>query len=383
MLFGMLDGAVSGARSMPPSRRCRPRSARHSCHSEPCTAAFSRPKRRRASIHPTVSGGRPASPGDLESETPAQLAAGLGSSSRRPTRCCAAMPSHCVPDLEWRSSRHPQALADRATGAPLGSLARTGSLAQLALRRAAQLLSRHADDRARAALAEVNRPRRGSTPERWLAALDATACRARRDAVALPSAGVAPAFWPDGQRPGGCAARRRGRRALAPEARSRWTWRCRRRAGGGARRRERHPLRRGRGGGPATCGAATSSQRRRTRARRHRGTVLRALALAGVALPDAEPERFFFTTGPSRPVAGRPRRCACRGPRRRRSSTRRSGGRVDTRARARARDRNAGDRVWDGPPRSRRRLDRSRCARPRPRPCGTAQRSGIASWASR
>ncbi|MFN8544908.1 MAG: hypothetical protein U0807_12000 [Candidatus Binatia bacterium] len=98
----------------------------------------------------------------------------------------------------------PPALADRAASVLLPSLARAGRAhGRLALRRAAQLLARHADDRARAVLDELRCAQPGSrTADRWVAALDAR----RLGRVALdadvPAAGrLAPGFWLDGQRP--------------------------------------------------------------------------------------------------------------------------------------------------------------------------------------
>src|SRR5207247_134347 len=98
----------------------------------------------------------------------------------------------------------PSALADRAAGALLAALPREGhTYPRLALRRAAQLLERHADDRARVVLDDLHRARpdvRAVVP--WRAALDAR--RLGRVALAgeLPARGrLAPAFWLDGQRP--------------------------------------------------------------------------------------------------------------------------------------------------------------------------------------
>jgi hypothetical protein len=98
----------------------------------------------------------------------------------------------------------PPALADRAAGVLLTSLARTGkTFTHLAMRRAAQLLARHVDDRARATLEEVKRGAPGfHAAERWLTALDAR----RMGRIALsatpPERGrLAAGFWLDGQRP--------------------------------------------------------------------------------------------------------------------------------------------------------------------------------------
>ena len=98
----------------------------------------------------------------------------------------------------------PPALTDRAAGVLLSSLARTGkTFTRLAMRRAAQLLSRHVDDRARAALEEVKRVAPGfQTALRWLGALDAKRVGRVALIAAPPDRGrLAAGFWLDGQRP--------------------------------------------------------------------------------------------------------------------------------------------------------------------------------------
>jgi hypothetical protein len=101
-------------------------------------------------------------------------------------------------------SRTPPALAERAVGVLLPSLPRgQRAHARLALRAAARFLARHADDRARAALEELARAQPGHrTAERWLAALGAR--RVGRFALGggEPSARgrLLSAFWLDGQR---------------------------------------------------------------------------------------------------------------------------------------------------------------------------------------
>jgi len=97
----------------------------------------------------------------------------------------------------------PAAVADRAAGVFLGTLARAGRMyARLAQRRAAQLLQRHADDRARVVLDELHRAQPGlHAAERWLAALDAR--RLGRVALegGIPERGrLAPGLWLDAQR---------------------------------------------------------------------------------------------------------------------------------------------------------------------------------------
>ena len=104
----------------------------------------------------------------------------------------------------------PEPLADRAVRVLLPTLARTGGpYADFALRRAAQLLRAHLDDRARSLLESLQRAQPDQrTAARWLAALDAP----RLDRVALaggdgasPGEAAGPGrlvrgFWLDGQR---------------------------------------------------------------------------------------------------------------------------------------------------------------------------------------
>ena len=96
----------------------------------------------------------------------------------------------------------PAALADRAAGVLLPTLPRTGRVyARLAMRRASQLLARHADDRAKAVLTDLHQAQPGQrTAERWLRAIAAR--RLGRVALGseLPARGrLAMAFWLDGQ----------------------------------------------------------------------------------------------------------------------------------------------------------------------------------------
>jgi hypothetical protein len=98
----------------------------------------------------------------------------------------------------------PAGLGDRAAGVLLSSLPHgSRTYARLTLRRAADLLHRHADDRARVVLDELHRAQPGArAAERWLAALGAR--RLGRVALdgGLPERGrLASAFWLDGQRP--------------------------------------------------------------------------------------------------------------------------------------------------------------------------------------
>jgi hypothetical protein len=192
----------------------------------------------------------------------------------------------------------PPALADRAAGVLLPSLARSGRpYARLALRRAAALLARHADDQARGVLEELRRARPDSrAAERWLAALAAR----RFGRIAL--AGEPPArgrlvagFWLDAQRPVWL------RTATAPEA-ERLAGEARRQAGlalPGVAPVVEHGVAHGIPyvavagvGRPLTLDAPLAPAAALALAAAV-ARVLRALALAGVALPDAEPERFL------------------------------------------------------------------------------------------
>ena len=194
----------------------------------------------------------------------------------------------------------PAAVADRAAGVLLPTLPHGGrTYARLAQRRAAQLLQRHADDRARVVLDELHRAQPGlRTAERWLRALDAR--RLGRVALegGLPERGrLAPGLWLDGQRTVWV------RSAAAPEAErlaSEATLQTALALPGVASVVERGVA----SGIPyvavaapgrpfdvdaatvdagAACGLAAGVVR-----------VLHAVALAGAVLPDAAPERFLF-----------------------------------------------------------------------------------------
>jgi hypothetical protein len=196
----------------------------------------------------------------------------------------------------------PPALADRAAGVLLTSLTRTGkTFTRLAMRRAAQLLAHHVDDRARATLEEVQRAAPGfHAAERWLAALAAR----RMGRVALTSAPpehgrLAAGFWLDGQQsvwirtvpvthadqlaeeaalqarlalPGVAPLVEHGVASGIPYAAVR--------AAGQPWQLEAERL-------DPTAALALAA---------HAARILRALALAGVALPDAEPARFCLTS---------------------------------------------------------------------------------------
>jgi hypothetical protein len=197
----------------------------------------------------------------------------------------------------------PPALADRAAGVLLASLPRGGrTYAQVAVRRAADLLRRHADDRARAVLEELRRAQPGlGIAERWLTALGAR----RMGRVAL--AGEPPAlgrlvrgFWLDAQRSVWL------RTATAPEA-PRLASEAQLQAGlalPGVAAVVEHGVASGipfvavsGAGRPLALDAALDADVALTLAAAA-ARILRALALAGVRLPDAEPGRFLHPTGP-------------------------------------------------------------------------------------
>jgi hypothetical protein len=199
----------------------------------------------------------------------------------------------------------PAPLADRAAGALLSSLPRNGrAYARLALRRAAQLLQRHSDDRARAVLEDLRRAQPGMrAAERWLAALGGR--RLGRVALTggLPERGrLAAGFWLDGQRavwvrtaPAADAPRLAAERQLQDAL-----------AVPGVATVVEHGVASGipyiavAGSGTpfrlpteATDVAATLTLAAMA------ARVLHALVLVGVALPDVEPERFLYGSSPA------------------------------------------------------------------------------------
>jgi hypothetical protein len=192
----------------------------------------------------------------------------------------------------------PPGLADRAAGVLLSSLPRTGRpYARLALRRAAQLLHRHADDRARAVLQELRRAQPSvRAAERWLAALDGR--RLGRIALAgePPERGrLIRAFWLDGQRPAWVrTAAAPAAERLACEARLQ-----RELALPGIAAIVEHGVATGipyvavlGSGQPLDAAVARPLAATFTLAA-EAGRVLRALALAAIVLPDAAAERFL------------------------------------------------------------------------------------------
>src|SRR5262245_46065918 len=194
----------------------------------------------------------------------------------------------------------PSAVADRAAGVLLATLPHGGrTYARLAQRRAAQLLQRHADDRARVVLDELHRAQPGlRTAERWLAALDAR--RLGRIALegGLPERGrLAAGLWLDGQRTVWV------RSAAAPETERLATEAALQAAlalpGVAA------VVERGVASGIPYVAIAAPGRPFDVDAAKVDGSaafllaagavrVLHAVALAGAVLPDAAPERFLF-----------------------------------------------------------------------------------------
>jgi hypothetical protein len=193
----------------------------------------------------------------------------------------------------------PETVADRAAGVLLGTLAGTAGYGRLALKRAAQLLARHADDRARVVLAELRRSDPGMrVVERWLAALDAR--RLGRVALegSLPARGrLVAGLWLDGQRTvwARTAPVSDGTR-LETEARLQDAL-----ALPGIAPVVAHGVASGipyvavaGPGRPFARDAVAHDPHAALVAAAAGARALRALALAGVLLPDAEPERFLY-----------------------------------------------------------------------------------------
>lgn len=196
----------------------------------------------------------------------------------------------------------PPALTDRAAGVLLSSLAKTGrTFTGLAMRRASQLLARHVDDRARAALEEVKRVAPGfQTALRWLSALDAKRVGRIALTTAPPDRGrLAAGFWLDRQRPVWIrtAASGDAERVAAEAALQRSL------ALPGVAPVVEHGVA---SGIPYVAMTASGRPWALDEAQRPDGEtalvlaaqavrILRGLALLGVALPDAAPERFCVT----------------------------------------------------------------------------------------
>ncbi len=193
----------------------------------------------------------------------------------------------------------PATLADRAAHVLLTSLTRAGkTFTRLAMRRASQLLARHVDDRARATLEEVKRAAPGyHAAERWLTALDARHMGRVAVTSSPPERGrLAAAFWLDGQRPVWLrTAPAADAERLANEAELQAAL---------ALPNTAPVVEHGVASGiPYVAVVAAGQPWHSARRRRLDPTtalvsaaqvarILRALALAGVALPDADPERF-------------------------------------------------------------------------------------------
>src|SRR5205823_1069516 len=187
----------------------------------------------------------------------------------------------------------------RAAGVLLGSLDHGGrTYARLALRRASQLLARHADDRARVVLEDVRRAQPGlRVAERWLAALGGR--RLDRIALegALPERGrLAAALWLDAQRPVWVrtAARTEASRVAAEAALQKTL------ALPGVAPLVEHGVASGipyvavaGAGRPLVLEGAALELAAALALAATAARILRALALAGARLPDAEPERFL------------------------------------------------------------------------------------------
>src|SRR6185369_4557651 len=194
----------------------------------------------------------------------------------------------------------PPEVADRAAGVLLASVPHGDrTYSRLVVRRAAQLLARHADDRARAVLEDLRRAQPGyHLAERWLEALDAR----RLGRIALR--GTAPergrlvaGFWLDAQKPvwirtapAADADRLVREAALQGELTLRGLAAVVEHgvASGNAYveiAANGQPLRPPADGGAPAAGVAIAAATLR---------ILHALALAGVLLPDAEPERFLL-----------------------------------------------------------------------------------------
>jgi hypothetical protein len=201
----------------------------------------------------------------------------------------------------------PPALADRAAGVLLSSLPREGrTYAELSIRRTVQLLRRHDDARARATLEELRRAQPGArVAARWLTAIEAR--RLGRVAIAgdLPARGrLVAGFWLDGQRPVWL------RTAAASEA-TRLASEARLQADL-ALPAVAPVVEHGVAAGIPYVAVAGMGQPFTLDTSRPfavgealllaaaAGRILRALALVGLALPDAEAERFLLTAAPAR-----------------------------------------------------------------------------------
>jgi hypothetical protein len=204
----------------------------------------------------------------------------------------------------------PPAVGDRAAGVLLSSLPHDGrTYARLSIRRIAQLLHRHDDDRARAALEELHRAQPGAhLAERWLTALSGR--RLGRVAIVggLPERGrLVAGFWLDGQRPVWM------RTATASEATRLAAEACLQTGLGlpAVAPVVEHGIAAGipyvvvsAPGQPLTLDAARPlAAGAALLLAASAARILRALALAGVKVPDVEPERFLFVPPSSLAIA--------------------------------------------------------------------------------
>src|SRR3989442_12998469 len=236
-------------------------------------------------------------------ETPALLARGMEQILSAPDPVRRAYPEDLRAGLLELALRPeiPSALSDRAAGALLATVPREGrTYPHLALRRAAQLLERHADDRARVVLDGLHRTRPDvHAAARWHAALEAR--RLGRVALAgeLPAHGrLAPGFWLAGQRPVSL------RTAAAPEA-ERLVAEARLQAAlalpavapvveHGVASAIPYVAVSGPGRPLVLDGTPPFEVGRGLLLAAAAARILRALALAGAALPDAAAERLLF-----------------------------------------------------------------------------------------
>jgi len=236
-------------------------------------------------------------------EAPALLARGMEQVLSAPDPVLRAYPEDVRAGLLELALRPeiPSALSDRAAGALLATLPREGrTYPRLALRRAAQLLERHADDRARDVLDGLHRTRPDvHAAARWHAALEAR--RLGRVALAgeLPAHGrLAPGFWLDGQRPVWL------RTAAAPEA-ERLVAEARLQGAlalpaiapvveHGVASAIPYVAVSGPGRPLLLDAAPPFELARGLLLAAAAARILRALALAGATLPDAAPERFLY-----------------------------------------------------------------------------------------
>jgi hypothetical protein len=246
-------------------------------------------------VHRRVFEGSATEPGPL-------LAAGLDLMLRSPDPVLRTYPEALRTGLVELALEPgiPPALADRAAGVLLPSLARGGrAYRRLAFRRAAGLLAAHADDRARAVLEELRRAQPDArAAERWLRALSARHLgRVALDGEPPARGRLAPAFHLDVQRPVWLrTAAASDAERLANEARLQASL-----ALPGIAATVAHGVASGipyvavaAPGRPLVLEGAVPDAAPALAIAAAAARILRALALAGVVLPDAAPERFLW-----------------------------------------------------------------------------------------